>query len=80
MATDWVAGSRGRLSSLKTKARGSHGKLSSLKTEVRGNSRKLSSLKTEVRNLYLGAETQVSAVATAEDLGTSLLPVTSSFR
>ena len=54
--------------------------MSSLKTEVRGNSRKLSSLKTEVRNLYLGAETQVSAVATAEDLGTSLLPVTSSFR
>ena len=52
MATDWVAGSRGRLSSLKT----------------------------EVRNLYLGAETQVSAVATAEDLGMSLLPVMSGFR
>ena len=66
MATDWVAGSRGRLSSLKTEVRGSRGRLSSLKTEV--------------RNLYLGAETQVSAVATAEDLGMSLLPVMSGFR
>lgn len=45
-----------------------------------GNNRKVSSLKTGVQNLYLGAETQMLAVPAAEDLGTSLLLVTSSFR